>query len=59
MSDDVLKEALELVINLAEGNCLDQEFDPDDLTEDEDLAAEGRRQRTAINHVKQHLESMQ
>lgn len=47
--------SLDLVYQLADGNCLDQEYDPDEWGLDEEIADESRRQRHALDVVHHYL----
>ena len=53
--DQALYDAFDLVWQLACGNCLDNEHDPNNLEEDEDLVNECTRQRAALNKVHDYL----
>jgi len=49
--------ALDIVYQLADGNCLDQENDPDDPDDDidDEIAVECRRQRNALNLIHDYM----
>ena len=53
--DDALYDALGLVWQLADSNCLDQENDPEDGSTDGAIAIECRRQRDALSLVHDYL----
>lgn len=54
-SGKVFLDALDVVWQLANGNCLDQSHDPDEEGLDAEIADECRRQRNALNVVGDYL----
>ncbi|PPD43761.1 MAG: hypothetical protein CTY16_12540 [Methylobacter sp.] len=54
-SGKVFLDALDVVWQLANGNCLDQSHDPDEEGLDAEIAGECRRQRNALNVVGDYL----
>ena len=55
-AEEKFLSALDLAYQLADGNCPDQDHDPDD-PDDDDIKFECRRQRDALNTVHDYLAS--